>query len=96
MLKTERAAVHISKTVRQGGFLYACFPAGWADYPAEVMFHMSPKELMYIEDALNHEQFLQSQFQQAAQALQNPQLKNCVSRMAQNHQQLFQKLYQLV
>ncbi|MBQ8151006.1 MAG: hypothetical protein IJ041_10880 [Clostridia bacterium] len=57
---------------------------------------MSPKELMYIEDALNHEQFLQSQFQQAAQALQNPQLKNCVSQMAHNHQQLFQKLYQLV
>ena len=57
---------------------------------------MSPKELMYIEDALNHEQFLQSQFQQAAQALQNPQLKNCVRQMAQNHQQLFQKLYQLV
>jgi hypothetical protein len=57
---------------------------------------MSPKELMYIEDALNHEQFLQSQFQQAAAALQNPQLKNCVHQMARNHQQLFQKLYQLV
>lgn len=57
---------------------------------------MSPKELMYIEDALNHEQFLQSQFQQAAQALQNPQLKNCVNQMAKNHSQLFQKLYQLV
>ena len=67
-----------------------------ASYPAEVMFHMSPKELMYIEDALNHEQFLQSQFQQAAQALQNPQLKNCVSQMAKNHNQLFQKLDQLV
>lgn len=67
-----------------------------ASYPTEVMFHMSPKELMYIEDALNHEQFLQSQFQQAAQALQNPQLKNCVSQMAKNHNQLFQKLYQLV
>jgi len=57
---------------------------------------MSPKELMYIEDALNHEQFMQSQFQQAAQALQNPQLKNCVQQMAQNHAQLFRKLYQLV
>ena len=57
---------------------------------------MSPKELMYIEDALNHEQFLQSQFQQAQQALQNPQLKACVKEMANNHNQLFQKLYQLV
>jgi len=57
---------------------------------------MSPKELMYIEDALSHEQFLQNQFQQAAQALQNPALKNCVNQMVQNHAQLFQKLYQLV
>lgn len=57
---------------------------------------MSPKELMYIEDALNHEQFMQSQFQQAAQALQNPQLKSCAQQMAQNHAQLFQKLYGLV
>lgn len=57
---------------------------------------MSPKELMYIEDALNHEQFLQCQFQQAQQALQNPQLKACVQEMARNHSQLFQKLYQLV
>ena len=30
---------------------------------------MSPKELMYIEDALGHETFLQSQCRQAAQAL---------------------------
>ena len=36
---------------------------------------MSPKELMYIEDALNHETFLMTQCQQAAQALQNPELK---------------------
>ena len=34
--------------------------------------------------------------QQAAQALQNPQLKSCAQQMAQNHAQLFQKLYQLV
>lgn len=36
---------------------------------------MSPKELMYIEDALGHETFLQSQCRQAAQALKNPELK---------------------
>ena len=57
---------------------------------------MSPKELMYIEDALNHEQFLVSQCQQAAQALQNPALKQCVNQRANQHQQLFRKLYQLV
>ena len=57
---------------------------------------MSPKELMYIEDALSHEQFLAAQCQQAAESLQNPELKNYVSQLAQQHQQLFNKLYQLV
>ena len=42
---------------------------------------MSPKELLYLEDALGHEQFLKTQCQQAAQALQNPQLKQCVSQL---------------
>ena len=57
---------------------------------------MSPKELLYIEDALGHEQFLKSQCQQAAQALQNAELKNYVNQLAQQHGQLFQKLYGLV
>ena len=57
---------------------------------------MSPKELLYIEDALGHEKFLISQCQQAAQALQNPELKQYVNQLAQQHQQLFQKLYQLI
>ena len=39
---------------------------------------------------------LKTQCQQAAQALQNPELKQYVNQLAQQHQQLFQKLYQLV
>ena len=57
---------------------------------------MSPKELLYIEDALGHEQFLQTQCQQAAQSLQNAELKNYVNQLANQHAQLFQKLYGLV
>ena len=57
---------------------------------------MSPKELMYIEDALSHEEFLQTQCQQAAQALTNPELKSYVNQLASQHQQLFQKLYGLM
>ena len=57
---------------------------------------MSPKELMYIEDALSHEQFMVTQFRQAEQALQDPALKQCVRQLLNEHQQLFQKLYQLV
>ena len=57
---------------------------------------MSPKELLYLEDALGHEQFLKTQCQQAAQALQNLQLKQCVSQLEEKHAQLFQKLYGLM
>ena len=57
---------------------------------------MSPKELMYIQDALSHEQFMATQCQQAAQALQNPELRSYANQLANQHKQLFQKLYQLV
>ena len=57
---------------------------------------VSPKELMYIQDALSHEAFLKTQCQQAAQALQNPELRNYANQLAQQHQQLFNKLSQLM
>ena len=57
---------------------------------------MSPKELLYIDDALGHEKFLITQCQQAAAALTDPQLRDCVSRMQAAHQDLFNQFYQLV
>ena len=57
---------------------------------------MSPKELLYIDDALGHEKFLISQCQQAIAGLQDPQLRSFVQQMQNHHQQLFNKLYQLV
>ena len=57
---------------------------------------MSPKELLYIEDALGHEKFLINQCQQAAQALTAPTLRDCVNRMQAAHQDLFNQFYQLV
>ncbi|WP_394525137.1 hypothetical protein [Lacrimispora sp. JR3] len=57
---------------------------------------MSPKELIYIEDALGHEKFLKTQFQDAAQNLQDPELKACVQELTQKHQQLFDSFYNLV
>ena len=57
---------------------------------------MSPKELLYLEDALGHEKFLMTQCRQAQQALTDPQLKAFAGQMAQKHQQLFDQLYQLV
>ncbi|MEF9940081.1 MAG: hypothetical protein RR225_09165 [Clostridium sp.] len=57
---------------------------------------MSPKELIYIEDALGHEEFLKKQCQEAAQNLQDADLKNCVEQVQQKHQQLFDNFYNLV
>lgn len=57
---------------------------------------MSPKELLYIEDALGHEKFLISQCRQAASALTDPALRSCVMRMQNAHQELFNQFYQLV
>lgn len=57
---------------------------------------MSPKELMYIEDALGHEQFLCEQCRQAAQALQNQELKAYAEQLANKHDSLFQRLYGLI
>ncbi len=57
---------------------------------------MSPKELLYIEDALGHAKFMQTKCQETAQQLQDTELKNCVQQMATKHQDLFNQFYQLV
>ncbi len=57
---------------------------------------MSPKELLYIDDALGHEKFLITQCQQAAKALTDPVLKDCVHRMQAAHQDLFNQFFQLI
>ena len=57
---------------------------------------MSPKELLYIDDALGHEKFLIGQCQAAANALQDPQLRAFVGRLQNEHQQIYNKLCQLI
>jgi len=57
---------------------------------------MSPKELLYIEDALGHEKFMKSQCQQAVANLTDPDLKNFVNQMLQKHNEIFDRFYQLV
>ena len=60
------------------------------------VIEMSPKELLYIEDALGHEKFLRTQCQQAISNLTDPELKNVVQQMMQKHQELFTRFYNLV
>ncbi|MDD4808239.1 MULTISPECIES: hypothetical protein [Caproicibacterium] len=57
---------------------------------------MSPKELSYVEDALEHEQFLQTQCENAASSMTDPQLKQCVKQMTNKHQQTFQQFLGLL
>ncbi len=57
---------------------------------------MTNKELLYIEDALGHEQYFQSKCQQTAAQLQDAELKTCVQQMAQKHSQIFQSFYGLL
>ena len=57
---------------------------------------MSSKELMYVEDSLNHAEFLATRFKEASNQLTDPQLKANVSRLAAKSGEIFSKFYGLV
>ncbi len=57
---------------------------------------MTTKELLYVDDALSHAQFLVTQCQNAANSLQDPSLKQQVQQMADRHRQVYRKFYDLV
>lgn len=57
---------------------------------------MTCKELLYVEDALGHEKYLQTKCQQSAGQLQDAELKAYVEQLGQKHQQLFQSFYNLL
>jgi hypothetical protein len=57
---------------------------------------MTSKELLYVEDALGHEQFFQSRCREVSQQLQDSDLKMCVEQISQKHRQIFSSLYGLL
>lgn len=57
---------------------------------------MSPKELSYIQDALNHQQHMKKKCQEYANQIADAELKSYVSQLANTHQQLFSQFYQLL
>ena len=57
---------------------------------------MSPKELLYIEDALGHEKQLKDSCANFASLLQDAQLKNFVQDLCSKHQTNFDKFYGLL
>lgn len=57
---------------------------------------MTTKELLYVEDALGHEQYFQKQLRQTVHQMQDEELKSCVQQIAQTHNQIFQSIYGLL
>ncbi len=57
---------------------------------------MTSKELLYLDDALSHAQFLATQCQNAANALQDPALRLQAQQMADRHCQIYQKFFNLM
>lgn len=57
---------------------------------------MTDKELLYIEDALGHEQVFQTHCKETAQKISDMELKNHVEQLSQKHQRIFQNFYGLL
>ena len=57
---------------------------------------MTPKELLYVEDALSHAQLLAQQSQNAVNMLQDANLKQQAQQLVNKNQQIFQHFYSLV
>ena len=57
---------------------------------------MTTKELLYLDDALAHAQLLATNFENAANQLQDTDLQLQVRQMAQRHRQTYQHFYGLV
>lgn len=57
---------------------------------------MTEKELLYVEDALGHEQYFQTACQNTTNQLQDADLKNFARDMQQKHHAIFQSFYDLL
>ncbi len=57
---------------------------------------MTPKELLYIEDALSHEKFLKQKCMDLSNQLQDAQLASCIKELEKKHTDLFNQFYSLV
>ena len=57
---------------------------------------MSPKELLYIQDALGHDQHMEKKCRQCATQIQDEELKVVVERLANKHKMIFDQFYQLL
>ena len=57
---------------------------------------MTSKELLYVEDALGHEQFMQKCSKDASSQIQDQNLSNYLKELEQNHTDLLNKFLNLL
>ncbi len=57
---------------------------------------MTGKELLYVEDALEHEKFMQTCATQTSNQLTDPALAGCVSQLQKIHTELYNKFLNLL
>lgn len=57
---------------------------------------MTPKELLYIEDALGHEEQMKTACSDYTTQLQDPELVNFVQELCSRHQETFSRFYNLL
>ncbi|MBR2133890.1 MAG: hypothetical protein IJ851_04195 [Eubacterium sp.] len=57
---------------------------------------MTSKELLYVEDALGHEQYFQTKCNEVITTIGDAELKNTVQELATKHQQIFNSFYSLL
>lgn len=57
---------------------------------------MTEKELLYVEDALGHEQYFQTQCRDTASRMQDGELRQFAQQLEQKHKDIFQSFYSLL
>ncbi|MEF9951612.1 MAG: hypothetical protein RR840_03310 [Clostridium sp.] len=57
---------------------------------------MSPKELLYIADALGHEEYMKTKTSEDSANIQDAGIKNLVTQINAKHQEIFAKFFQLL
>ncbi len=57
---------------------------------------MTSKELIYVEDALGHEQYFKTQCSETASRIQDNELRAFAQEIQRQHQIIFQNFYDLL
>ncbi len=57
---------------------------------------MTSKELLYVEDALGHEQFMKSCSKKTSEQLTDANLSNYMKELEQKHNEIFNKFLNLL